>query len=77
MLDDGNAWFQPSNIEVTDLHVGNPATNVIPARASARLSIRFNDEQNGADLVEPDREHRATATRRPAPSPRGFQVKRS
>ena len=52
VLDHGNAWFQPSNIEVTDLHVGNPATNVIPAQASARLSIRFNDLQNGEALVE-------------------------
>ena len=52
VLDAGNAWFQPSNIEVTDVTVGNPATNIIPARATARLSIRFNDEQNGAALVE-------------------------
>jgi succinyl-diaminopimelate desuccinylase len=51
-LDDGNDWFQPSNIEVTTVDVGNPATNVIPARASARLSIRFNDLQNGEALVE-------------------------
>ena len=51
MLDDGNAWFQPSNIEVTDITVGNPATNVIPAHASARLSIRFNDKHTGADLA--------------------------
>jgi succinyl-diaminopimelate desuccinylase len=50
-LDQGNHWFQPSNIEVTDVTVGNPATNVIPAKASARLSIRFNDEQRGEDLV--------------------------
>ncbi|MBW8840325.1 MAG: M20/M25/M40 family metallo-hydrolase [Sphingomonadales bacterium] len=46
-----NHWFQPSNIEVTDITVGNPATNVIPAKASARMSIRFNDQQNGEDLV--------------------------
>ncbi|RYY26620.1 MAG: succinyl-diaminopimelate desuccinylase [Sphingomonadales bacterium] len=51
VLDEGNAWFQPSNIEVIDLEVGNRATNVIPARASARISIRFNDEQNGAELI--------------------------
>lgn len=50
-LDDGNAWFQPSNIEVTDLAVGNTATNVIPGHAQARLSIRFNDQHRGADLV--------------------------
>jgi succinyl-diaminopimelate desuccinylase len=50
-LDSGNHWFQPSNIEVTDVIVGNPATNVIPNKASARLSIRFNDEQKGEELV--------------------------
>ena len=50
VLDDGTDWFQPSNIEVTDLNVGNPATNVIPARAAARLSIRFNDLHRGEGL---------------------------
>jgi succinyl-diaminopimelate desuccinylase len=52
VLDHGNDWFQPSNIEVTDLDVGNPATNVIPAAARARLSIRFNDEHRGQGLIE-------------------------
>ena len=59
-LDQGTDWFQASNIEVTDIGVGNPAHNVIPARAEARLSIRFNDLHSGAslsqkitDLVEP------------------------
>lgn len=51
-LDQGNAWFQPSNIEITDLHVGNAAHNVIPGSAQARLSIRFNDEQSGAALID-------------------------
>jgi len=51
VLDEGSEWFQPSNIEATDITVGNPATNVIPAHASARLSIRFNDLHRGADLV--------------------------
>ncbi|MET0308467.1 MAG: succinyl-diaminopimelate desuccinylase [Sphingomonas sp.] len=51
VLDEGNAWFQPSNIEVIDLAVGNPATNIIPGRAGARISIRFNDLQRGTDLV--------------------------
>ncbi len=51
-LDDGTDWFQPSNLEITDLHVGNPATNVIPARAEARLSIRFNDLHSGRSLAD-------------------------
>ena len=50
-LDDGTDWFQPSNLEITDLAVGNPATNVIPAEARARLSIRFNDRHTGAELA--------------------------
>jgi len=50
-LDAGNDWFQPSNLEVTDIDVGNTATNVIPARAGARINIRFNDLQSGAALV--------------------------
>ncbi|NQV95988.1 MAG: succinyl-diaminopimelate desuccinylase [Sphingomonadales bacterium] len=49
-LDEGTDWFQPSNIEFTDLHVGNPAHNVIPAKAEGRLSIRFNDRHTGESL---------------------------
>ena len=55
-LDEGTEFFQPSNIEITDLTVGNKATNVIPAKAEARLSIRFNDLQNGEGLVTRMRE---------------------
>jgi len=55
-LDDGTDWFQPSNLEITDVSVGNPAGNVIPARAHARLSIRFNDLHKGAELGERVRE---------------------
>lgn len=50
-LDEGTEWFQPSNLEITDLSVGNPATNVIPSRAEARLSIRFNDLHSGQSLA--------------------------
>jgi succinyl-diaminopimelate desuccinylase len=49
-LDTGTDWFSPSNLEVTDLEVGNPATNVIPAQAKARLNVRFNDTHRGAEL---------------------------
>ncbi|OZA92823.1 MAG: succinyl-diaminopimelate desuccinylase [Erythrobacter sp. 34-65-8] len=52
VLDEGTDWFQPSNLEITEIEVGNPATNVIPARARARLSIRFNDRHSGASLSD-------------------------
>lgn len=42
-LDAGTEHFDPSNLEVTTLDVGNPATNVIPAQAKAVFNIRFND----------------------------------
>ena len=51
-LDDGYPEFQPSNLEVTTLDVGNPATNVIPARAAARLNIRFNPAHTSATLID-------------------------
>ncbi len=52
VLDEGTDWFQPSNIEITDLEVGNAAHNVIPGQATARISIRFNDRHSGESLIE-------------------------
>ena len=42
-LDSGTAHFDASNLEVTTVDVGNPASNVIPAQAKATFNIRFND----------------------------------
>jgi succinyl-diaminopimelate desuccinylase len=52
VLDDGHATFPPSNLEVTTIDVGNPATNVVPARATARLNIRFNPAHSGQGLID-------------------------
>lgn len=52
VLDSGTEWFQPSNLEITDINVGNRAHNVIPARGEARISIRFNDLHSGKSLSE-------------------------
>ncbi|WP_310531433.1 succinyl-diaminopimelate desuccinylase [Novosphingobium sp.] len=52
VLDDGTEWFQASNLEITDIAIGNPATNVIPPKASARISIRFNALHTGQDLAD-------------------------
>ncbi|WP_262693819.1 succinyl-diaminopimelate desuccinylase [Kordiimonas aquimaris] len=43
-LDNGNELFQPSNLEVVNIHVGNESHNVIPEQASARFNVRFNNE---------------------------------
>ncbi|MFN3766390.1 MAG: succinyl-diaminopimelate desuccinylase [Aliihoeflea sp.] len=42
-LDEGTDDFQPTNLEVTTVDVGNPAVNVIAAKAKASFNIRFND----------------------------------
>ena len=49
-LDQGSEWFEPSSLQVTSIDVGNPATNVIPGRAEARLNIRFNDHHSANSL---------------------------
>ena len=49
-LDSGTAHFDPSNLEITTLDVGNPAVNVIPALAKAAFNIRFNDLWTPATL---------------------------
>ena len=42
-FDAGTESFQPSNLEVTTIDVGNRATNVVPGKATASFNIRFND----------------------------------
>ncbi len=49
-LDEGTAHFQPSAAQVSTIDVGNPAANVIPARAGAVFNIRFNDLHTAASL---------------------------
>ncbi len=49
-LDQGYERFQPSSLQVTDIHIGNPAHNVIPGKASARFNIRFNPNWTGSSI---------------------------
>jgi succinyl-diaminopimelate desuccinylase len=49
-LDEGTDWFEPTSLQITSVDVGNAATNLVPAIATARLNIRFNDRHTGASL---------------------------
>lgn len=49
-LDNGTADFQPSHIVISSVDVGNPASNIIPARAEALFNIRFSDTWNSTTL---------------------------
>jgi succinyl-diaminopimelate desuccinylase len=51
-FDTGTDNFQPSNLEVTTVDVGNPATNVVPAKATASFNIRFNDTWTADSLQQ-------------------------
>ena len=42
-LDHGSEHFDPSTLEIVSADVGNPAWNVIPALATARMNSRYND----------------------------------
>jgi succinyl-diaminopimelate desuccinylase len=51
-LDAGSEWFEPSSLQLTSVDVGNPARNVIPAQAVAKLNIRFNDTHDEGSLTD-------------------------
>ena len=50
-LDQGSAHFQASTLAISSIDVGNPATNVIPARGTAKFNVRFNDLHQSADIA--------------------------
>ncbi|MGJ0391563.1 MAG: succinyl-diaminopimelate desuccinylase [Methylocystis sp.] len=43
VFDRGTSHFDPTNLEVSSIDVGNPAVNVIPGDARAQFNVRFND----------------------------------
>lgn len=42
-LDSGSNFFQPSNLEFTNINVGNNSTNVIPEKTTLAFNIRINN----------------------------------
>lgn len=52
IFDKGSAYFQPTNLEVTSIDVGNPSVNVIPARGTTKFNIRYSDRWNRQTLEE-------------------------
>lgn len=52
VFDEGTEFFPATNLEVTTVDVGNPATNVIPRKTEAAFNIRFNDQWSKQSLIE-------------------------
>ena len=50
-LDAGTAHFPPSNLEVTTIDVGNPTSNMIPAKAVAKFNVRFNNLHTSEQII--------------------------
>lgn len=61
-LDQGTDHFDASTLAITTIDCGNPANNVIPARGTATVNIRFNDLHTGASLSDWLRGHAAAVT---------------
>ena len=50
-IDAGSDWFEPTTLQLTSIDVGNTATNVIPASATAAFNMRFNERHSGKSLI--------------------------
>ncbi|MHC0449466.1 MAG: succinyl-diaminopimelate desuccinylase [Candidatus Lariskella arthropodorum] len=51
-LDDGSDKFEPSNLEFTDINIGNSAENIIPGAVRIQFNVRFNDRHTCESLYE-------------------------
>lgn len=48
--DQGNAWFDPSSLQFTNLGSGTGASNVIPGTLSATFNVRFSPETSEVEI---------------------------
>jgi succinyl-diaminopimelate desuccinylase len=78
-FDAGTKDFQPTNLEITSIDVGNKATNVIAATATAAFNIRFNDTWD-AESIQAEIHNRLDAAsqsdkyRKGRPEPIDFEI---
>ncbi len=62
MLDDGYKGFPPSNLEITTIDIGNPATNIIPGRGQGAAEYPLQPQPHRR---QPDRLAEPRGGRRP------------
>ena len=51
-LDDGNPFFEPSHLSITNINTPNNSHNIVPGIASATCNIRFNTQFTKESLIE-------------------------
>lgn len=49
--DNGNAFFPPTSMQITYVHSGGHATNIIPGELNLHLNFRFSTEQTESSLI--------------------------
>ena len=50
-FDDGNAYFQPTNLEITGIETSTKETGVIPNSVKIMCNVRFNSEYNSEQII--------------------------
>ena len=50
--DNGNAYFPPTGFQVSNIHAGTGATNVIPSILTVQFNFRFSTESTESDLKQ-------------------------
>ncbi len=50
--DEGNEAFPPTTLQISNLHSGTGATNVIPGRLGASLNVRFSTERTAQQIID-------------------------
>ncbi len=50
--DEGNAHFPPTTLQITHIHSGGEANNIIPGDLTIHFNIRYSTEQTSAGLKE-------------------------
>ena len=48
--DQGNKYYPPTSLQISNLNAGTGATNVIPGRLELALNLRFNTEQSARGI---------------------------
>lgn len=51
-FDNGNEFFDPTNLEITAISSDNFGNNVIPKEASANFNVRFNDAHSSDSIID-------------------------
>ena len=51
-FDEGTEEFPPTNLEITNIEIGNKARNVIPGQGLIEFNVRFNTQWSDESLIE-------------------------